>query len=112
MIVDLLFFEGCPNHARARDLVERILSEHGVAAEIRDVEVVDAEDAHAKKFIGSPTVRVDGVDVDPSVTELYSYGMMCRVYRQNGSLSGVPSSEMIERALENARLRRSKNADA
>jgi hypothetical protein len=112
VIVDLLFFEGCPNHARARDLVESVLSDNGITAEIRDVEVIDAADAHAKKFVGSPSVRVDGVDIDPSATVLDNYGMMCRVYRQKGSLIGVPPREMIERALENARAQRSKNADA
>jgi hypothetical protein len=110
MIVDILFFEGCPNHAPARELVKCILSDHGSTAEIRDVEVIDAADALAKKFLGSPTIRVDGVDVDPSAAELVTYGMMCRVYRQKDLLSGVPPREMIERALEHAQARRSKNA--
>jgi hypothetical protein len=110
MIVDILYFEGCPNHARARDLVERILSDHGSTAEIRDVEVIDEADAFAKKFVGSPTIRVDGVDVDPSTAEIENYGMMCRVYKQNGSLNGVPPREMIERALANAQVQRSSNA--
>jgi hypothetical protein len=112
VIVDILFVEGCPNHAPARDLVECILSENGSTAKIRDVEVIDATDARVKKFVGSPTIRVDGVDVDPSAMELDSFGMTCRLYRQNELLSGVPPREMIERALENASLQRLKNADA
>jgi hypothetical protein len=110
MIVDILYFEGCPNHALARDLVECILADHGSTAEIRDVEVIDATDALTKKFVGSPTIRVDGVDVDPSAAELVTYGMMCRVYRDNGSMNGVPPREMIERALANAQVQRSTNA--
>jgi hypothetical protein len=99
MIVDVLYFEGCPNHAPARDLVERVLSEHSMTAEIRDVEVTDAADAQGKRFLGSPSVRIDGVDVDPSAIGLKGFGLMCRVYRDGNLVSGVPPRRMIENAL-------------
>jgi hypothetical protein len=104
VIVDVLYFEGCPNHVRARNLVETVLSEHGVIAEIRVVCVIDAADAEEKRFLGSPSVRIDGIDVDPSVSLVERFGMMCRIYRQAGSLSGVPPREMIEDALTSPRL--------
>lgn len=105
MIIDVLYFEGCPNHAPARKLVEHVLSEHGMTAEIRDVEVTDAADAQNKRFLGSPTVRVDGMDVDPSAADADRFGLMCRVYRRNDVASGVPPREMIENALRTAKLR-------
>lgn len=106
MIVDVLYFEGCPNRARARDLVEHVLSEYGMTAEIRDVEVTDAADAQSKRFLGSPSVRVDGIDVDPSATGVERFGLMCRVYRSDKIASGVPPRQMIENALRTAQLRK------
>jgi len=102
MIVDVLYFDGCPNHEPARNLVENVLSEHGIAAEIRDVEVTGAADAQDKRFLGSPTVRVDGIDVDPSAARLDRFGLMCRVYRHGNVASGVPPRWMIENAVSNA----------
>lgn len=99
MIIDVLYFEGSPNHAPARDLVERILLEHGMTAEIRDVEITDPADAQRKRFLGSPSVRVDGVDVDPSAAGVDRFGLVCRVYRCKDGAAGVPPREMIENAL-------------
>ena len=110
MIVDVLYFEGCPNHAPARDLVESVLFEHGMTAEIRDVEVTDAADARGKRFLGSPSVRIDGIDVDPSAARLDRFGLMCRVYRYGNVISGVPPRQMIENALKIARLWKDDNA--
>ena len=106
MIVDVLYFEGCPNHTAARALVESVLLEHGLTAEVRDVEVVDPEDAVDKRFLGSPTVRVDDVDVDPSAAYLDRFGLMCRVYRHGNLVSGVPPRRMMEDALQIARSRK------
>jgi hypothetical protein len=99
MIVDILYFEGCPNHGPARDLVKDVLSEYGIPPEIRDIEISDAADAQEKRFLGSPTIRVDGVDVDPSSAARDSFGLMCRVYRQGNVVSGIPPRIMIETAV-------------
>ncbi len=110
MIVDVLYFEGCPHHAQARDLVEDVLAECGIPPTIRDVDVNDAADAQKLKFLGSPSIRVDGVDVDPSSVALNNYGLMCRVYRHGGVVSGIPSRMMIEVAVKNA-IAKSGNLD-
>lgn len=102
MIVDVLYFDGCPNHAAARELVESVLSEHGIAAQIRDIEITDSADALEMRFLGSPSIRVEGIDVDPSAARLDRFGLMCRVYRDGIVASGVPPRKMIENALGNA----------
>lgn len=63
-LVEILFFEGCPNYAQTPALVERIGAELGIEPEIRLVDVPDLEAAERMRFLGSPTVRVDGVDVE------------------------------------------------
>ena len=56
---------GCPNHEWALALVERIDRELGTVAEVGLVKIPDQATAERLRFLGSPTIRVDGVDVDP-----------------------------------------------
>ena len=60
-LVEILYFDGCPNHEPAVALVERIDSELGTNAEVRLVNVPDRDAANRLRFLGSPTIRVDGV---------------------------------------------------
>ena len=53
----------------------------------------------ASGFIGSPTIRIDGVDVEGSEAEQKGYGYGCRVYGDNGKIAGWPSVEKIRGAL-------------
>src|SRR5438128_2658423 len=102
MIVDLLYFAGCPNHEPTRSLVQTILADSGIEADIREIEITDEIDAQAHKILGSPTVRVDGVDVEPSASALKRFGLMCRVYREGTSTGGIPTRNMLVHALESA----------
>ena len=67
--VEILYFDGCPNHEPARDLVEQVAAELGLQAQIELVEVPDADTATRLRFLGSPSVRVDGRDVEPGADE-------------------------------------------
>ena len=58
--VEILYFEGCPNHEPARALVERIAEQLRLEPKIALVEVGDPESAVELRFLGSPTVRIDG----------------------------------------------------
>ena len=64
MKVEFLFWEGCPSYPEARELLESLLVEHGIEQPIDVVEVVTQEDAVRLAFPGSPTIRIDGRDVD------------------------------------------------
>ena len=64
-------------------------------------EVASEADAISERFVGSPTVRVDGVDVDPVEDELY--GLTCRVYhRRDGHISPTPDPADLREALRKA----------
>jgi len=102
MIVDLLYFQGCPNHEPARILVQSVLAENGIEADIREIEITNVMDAQAQRFLGSPTVRVDGVDVDSSARARTQFGLMCRVYREGHRATSVPTRDMIMHALRRA----------
>jgi hypothetical protein len=87
--VDILYFEGCPNYEPTRALIERLARQLRVEPEIELVEVADPEAAVALRFLGSPTVRVNGVDVEPGAEERRDFAFSCRIYRSEGApLSG------------------------
>ena len=97
--VELLYFQGCPNHEAARALIEQVAGSLEVAPTIELVEVADAESAAALRFLGSPTVRVDGRDIEPGAEERRDFTLSCRVYRTDEGISGRPDERWIREAL-------------
>src|SRR5262245_27999224 len=98
MQIDILYFDGCPNFPAAAKLVRDVVQSLGVDATIREVEVRDEEGAARLKFFGSPTIRVNGQDVDPAARSRTDYAFGCRMYDGSGS----PPRELIERAVREA----------
>jgi Alkylmercury lyase len=98
-LVEILYFEGCPNHESARTLVERIGSELGIEPELRLIDVASEEESQRLRFLGSPTIRVDGVDVDPLTAERTDYGLSCRIFATDHGPAGQPEERWIRDAL-------------
>ena len=96
MKVEVLYFEGCPNHPLTVELVRKVFADLGLAVKVNEVEVKNADDANRLRFLGSPSVHVDGLDVEPEVRDQSDYAFGCRIY----GASGVPSRELIESALK------------
>ncbi len=65
MKIQILLSPGCGHGLRAVELVEEILRTHRLEAELETIVVGSLDDARRLAFPGSPTVRVDGVDIDP-----------------------------------------------
>jgi len=97
---EVLAFAGCPNAQPTIELVERVILELGGNAELELVEVRDADEVEALRFLGSPSVRVDGRDVEPGADERTDFAFSCRVYRTESGYSGQPSKDWIRAALE------------
>ena len=94
--VEFLFWEGCPSHPEALALLEEVVAGR---AEIEMREVTTQAEADALAFPGSPTIRVNGVDIDPVGAGARSR-LTCRIYHlPDGRVSPVPSREQIEEAL-------------
>lgn len=105
MKIQFLYFSDCPNHELARkNLMEAIEEAKIEHYHIEEIEIKTEEDAVKYKFPGSPTIRVDGVDVDPNYIDKGEYGFMCRVYKVNDKFYGAPPKELIMEALEEARF--------
>ena len=102
MRVELLHIPDCPNSRIAARLLKEILREHGLPQKIAEVSVTDFAQAEALAFTGSPTIRVDGKDVDPAYPEQGYRGLSCRTYIVDGKRQGVPSHAMISLAIRSA----------
>jgi hypothetical protein len=100
--IELLWFADCPNHAAARAMLEDVLRERAVRPAIRDIDATDPEVAARIRFPGSPTIRVNGVDVMPGFTDPGDYTPRCRVYPTASGLRGVPERSWVEAALDAA----------
>ena len=96
--IEVLFFDGCPNHEPTVQLAREVVGALGVAAEVREVTVENAEEAEALRFLGSPSVRVNGRDIEPGADGRTGFALSCRMY---GS-SGVPPRDWMLAALEAA----------
>lgn len=102
MKVELLYFDGCPSHEQAEEVLKGVLAETGTGVEIEKTNVVDDEMAVKEKFFGSPSVRVNGIDVDPVARESTAYSRKCRIYQTDEGIKGWPTEKMIKDALEEA----------
>ncbi|MDP9146288.1 MAG: DUF2703 domain-containing protein [Acidobacteriota bacterium] len=100
MKIEVLYVPDCPNHAVALQQLREILSSESVRAHVDEVPVRDSATAQRLKFPGSPTVRINGRDVEPQSQESESFGLMCRLY-QDGR--GGPSPQRLRAAIQKAR---------
>ena len=101
--IDVLTFAGCPNAASAVELVQRVTADAGVAAELREIEVESSEQAERLRFLGSPTIRVDGRDVEPGADARGDFAFSCRVYHTDSGLAGQPDARWLRDALVSGR---------
>jgi hypothetical protein len=102
MRIELLYLDGCPSHEAFLPHLRELLAQAGVDARIAERRVESLADARRERFLGSPTLRVDGVDVDPDAGERTDYGVKCRLYRTADGLSGEPRDEWVLSALQRA----------
>jgi hypothetical protein len=102
MKVAVLYFDGCPNHEALVPHLRALLERHGAEAAIELVRVEDAEAAERERFLGSPTVRVDGEDVEPGAAERTDFGLKCRLFATTNGLRGMPADDWVLAAIQRA----------
>jgi len=102
MRIEVLFFDGCPNRGPAVERVQEVLREEGISADVVEVNVTEPSIARELRFLGSPTVRVNGLDAELDARAASGYGIMCRTYATNGRREGMPTREMLREAIREA----------
>lgn len=99
MRIEVLYFDGCPNREALLPRLHELLAGEPVAIDIDLRRIADDEAAQQERFLGSPTIRVNGCDVEPDAEHRTDYGMKCRLYRTATGLSGQPPDEWLRAAL-------------
>ena len=99
--IRFLFLEGCPGAARALQRLEEVLHQEGLAVPVERIEVTNPETAEREGFLGSPTIQVNGLDIEIERRgESPCFG--CRIYPGDEADEGVPPEKMIRDAIRRA----------
>jgi len=98
--IDLLYFEGCPSYKNAWSDLLDVVVEQNLNVSVRPINVDNLDKANDLKFAGSPSIKINGVDLE----EYEGQGVMaCRVYQENDN-KGWPSKDLLEKRLLEAAM--------
>ena len=101
--IQFLYFESCPNSQAALAFLRETMRTEEIASDIELIAVETDEAAQQHGFFGSPTIRVNGVDVTP-LPEHAAPSLACRLYPQaDGRYASHPPAEALIQALHKAR---------
>jgi len=120
MKIELLYILDCPWCVKTKRLIKESLKELGIKAEVKEILIDTAKKAKKFKFVGSPTIRVNGKDIQSEISkgrclpceELAGYtkrttefvkrecGCGCRLYFYRGKQHPYPPKEMIKAAIK------------
>ena len=101
MKIELLYFDDCPNWKAVLEEINGLFAAKGGEGKVELIRVASTQEAEHLQFLGSPTVRINGEDMDPEVPSSSSE-MACRVYEVDGKLMGRPPIEWVDAALDDA----------
>jgi hypothetical protein len=73
--VEILVAPGCAARRHTEELVAKLLIDTSVRARVSTTVIEDVDQAEATRFLGSPSVRVNGIDVEPEARDRREYGM-------------------------------------
>jgi hypothetical protein len=102
MNVELLWFDDCPNHHAAELLLNETLGEEGVNEVVNKIKVPDLATGEKTKFAGSPSIRINGKDIDPTYEDTGDYAPRCRVYFTSEGFKGLPEKSWLQDAIREA----------
>lgn len=99
--IELLYYPECPSHERALELIREALVQEGKRAEVEVVRINTQAQAEAHQFIGSPTIRINGRELQPQPH--LPYRLTCRAFQlEDGRLAPLPSLRMLREAIRSA----------
>jgi hypothetical protein len=98
MVLELLYFDGCPTYRATQQSLQQVLSEEGIQAQIQLIAINTNEEAQRMQFPGSPTIRVHDRELFP-VAERQAWGLGCRMYTTPEGLQDTPTKAMLREAL-------------
>ena len=100
--IDFLWYPECPSHPQAREMLKDVLRELDVEAEITEHVVETQAEADALAFPGSPTIRIEGADIDSDGAGSRP-ALTCRTYRwKDGRFQPLPERSLLVSAFHKA----------
>jgi len=99
MKIELLYFDGCPSYKLADEYIKEIIAEEGLDVEYELIDVEKDKRGQILKFLGSPTILIDGEDLEEGVSEAESFELKCRIYSIDGKFAGCPPKEYFREAI-------------
>jgi hypothetical protein len=91
--IELLYFDGCPSWQEALENLRQVIETENLPYQVRLIEITTPQQAQEERFLGSPSFRLNGMDLWPETRTRYN--MSCRVYQTNQGMRGSPSVEML-----------------
>ncbi len=91
MNIELLYIKDCPNFRKVRRLIHDTVGSLGIKISLRKIEIESEDDSKKYSFPGSPTIRINGEDVEPETAS--ATALTCRIYN-NGT--GLPDREILK----------------
>jgi hypothetical protein len=97
--IEVLFIDGCPNYVHAIERMKEVLREMNLTCEVVEIRIADSATAKSLRLIGSPTVMVNGLDIEPSARASEEFGFGCRTYVSGDQRDGLPAKQLIREAI-------------
>lgn len=100
MKIEFLYFEGCPNSEPTYHNLLEALKDLNIDIPVDKINVSTLEMAQKTKFMGSPSIYVDGIDI---YTEKYpdNISYSCRTYNIDNQITGILPKSFISQKLKN-----------
>ncbi len=104
MRIELFYFDGCPGYAELRARLPCLLERASVDAEIVECpHRLRASRPPRERFLGSPTLRIHGNDVEADRSARQDYGLKCGLYETANGLQRIPPDTWITATIRAAR---------
>ncbi|MBE0698510.1 MAG: thioredoxin family protein [Anaerolineaceae bacterium] len=91
--IELLYFDGCPSWQTALENLHQVIEAEKLPYQVRLIEIANPQQAQEEHFLGSPSFRINGLDLWPETRTRYN--MSCRVYQTDQGMLGSPTVEML-----------------
>jgi hypothetical protein len=96
MKIEFYYFKSCPSYKVALDHLKEIINEENIEAHLELIRVDSPEDAQKVGFQGSPSIKINGQDIEGKQN---GYSFTCRIYNVDGALTGIPSKKYIRKKI-------------
>jgi hypothetical protein len=103
--IELLYIDGCPSKERVERMIQQVIDELGMSANAQVVRTLVTTYAQAEtlKFKGSPTIRINDLDIEPDAGRMDEFGLSCRLYKVKGIEQNLPDPRWLKDGMRRAK---------